>query len=227
MFRGDHPELTRVMGQAKAAARGLGHPRVGSEHLLLALAGHGMLSGVTAEGVREAVQLAAPLGAGIAADREALAPLGVDLDGLLDRLGPEGVDRPVRWERRPGAEQARRRCARMVPPLGLDVQAAYGASLRLALARRERWHRPEHLAMALVALDPGAGWVLRAVGVEASAVLAELARAFPPPRRNRALRVERRIGRQARGGRLVRDYQRTTGRAASSGRSVVALIAGS
>jgi hypothetical protein len=226
MFRGDHPELTRVMGQAEAAARGLGHPRVGSEHLLLALAGRGMLLGVTACGVREAAQLAAPLGAGVAADREALVPLGVDLDELLDRLGPEGVDRPVRWERRPGAERARRRCARMVPPLGLDVQAAYEASLRLALARRERWHRPEHLAMALVALDPGAGWVLRAVGAEAAAVLAELARAFPPPRRNRVLRVERRIGRRARGGRLVRDYQRTTGRTALSGRSVIALIAG-
>ncbi|HEY0535894.1 MAG TPA: hypothetical protein VGD29_30270 [Actinoplanes sp.] len=47
-----------------------------------------------------------------------------------------------------------------------------------------------------------------------------------PPRRNRVLRVERRIGRLARGERLERDYQRTTGRTPSSGRSVVALIAG-
>ncbi|MEV6849262.1 Clp protease N-terminal domain-containing protein [Actinoplanes sp. NPDC051411] len=198
MFRGDHPALTRGMGQARVVAGGLGHPRVGSEHLLLALAAEGMLPGVTAYGVREAAQLAAPLGAGIAADREALAPLGVDLDALLDRLGAQGVDRPVRPERRPGAQRAQRRCARTVPALGLDAQAAYDVSLRLALARRERWHRPEHLAMALVALDPGAGWVLRAVGAEAGMVLAEPARAFPP-RRNRVLRAERRIGRQARG----------------------------
>ena len=48
----------------------------------------------------------------------------------------------------------------MSPPLGLDAQAVYEASLRLALARREREHRPEHLALALVTLDPGAAWVL-------------------------------------------------------------------
>jgi len=44
---------------------------------------------------------------------------------------------------------------------------------------------------------------------------------------HRVLRAERHIGRRARGGRLMRDYQRTTGRTASSGCSVVALIAGS
>jgi hypothetical protein len=112
----------------------------------------------------------------------------------------------------------------MVPPLGLDAQAVYEASLRLALARRERWHRPEHLAMVLVALDPGAGWILREVGVSADELLAELERACPPPRRNRVVRVERRLGRRVRGRRLVRGYRRTTGRAAPSGAG--ALIAG-
>lgn len=223
MFRGDHAELTRVIGRARAAARELGHPRVGSEHVLLAIAGRGMLVGVDAAGVREKVRLAAPLGAGVAADREVLAALGGDLDGILERLGPGGIDRSTRRERRPGAERARRRCAAMVPPLGLDVQAVYEASLRLALARRERWHRPEHLAMALVALDPGARWVL---GDEADAVLAGLARAYPPPRRNRVLRFERRLGRNRRGERLVRDYQRTSGRTPSSGQALGALIAG-
>ena len=37
MFQGEHPELRRVLDRALALARDLGHPRVGSEHLLLAL----------------------------------------------------------------------------------------------------------------------------------------------------------------------------------------------
>jgi len=37
MFRGDSPDLNRVMERAFISARSLGHPRVGSEHLLLAL----------------------------------------------------------------------------------------------------------------------------------------------------------------------------------------------
>lgn len=37
MFRGDTSDLRAVVGHAVAGARTLGHPRVGSEHLLLAL----------------------------------------------------------------------------------------------------------------------------------------------------------------------------------------------
>jgi hypothetical protein len=105
----------------------------------------------------------------------------------------------------------------MTPPLGLDVQAAYEASLRFALARRAKAHRPEHLALMLVALDPGARWVL---GDRADAVLAGLARAYPPPGRNRVLRRERRVGR------IVRVYQRTCGRVAAPADGLGALIAG-
>lgn len=235
MFQGDHPELHRAVGHASALARRLGHRRVGSEHLLLALGAAGgavsaVLSrlGATGAAVEEVVCQAGPLGAGAAADRDTLAPLGIDADRLLSRLGPAGLDRPTAAEPRLpfGAARARRRCARMNPPLGLDAQAAYGASLRLALARRDREHRPEHLALTLVALDPGAGWVLRAAGVDPVALLTELASAFPPPRRNPLLRAERWIGRRSRHQDLVRRYQRTTGRAVTSDGAVAALIAG-
>jgi hypothetical protein len=154
------------------------------------------------------------------------APVGVDLDRLLTRLGPAALDRPAHRDRRPGAARTRRRCAHMDPPLGLDAQAAYEASLRLALARRDRRHRPEHLAMVLAGLDPGGGWVLQEIGADAANLLAELSRAFPPPNRNLALRVERRIGRQSRCGSLVRAYQRTTGRAIAPVGAFGALIAG-
>ncbi|MFI7430782.1 Clp protease N-terminal domain-containing protein [Micromonospora sp. NPDC049836] len=235
MFQGAHPDLHRVVGHASALARRLGHHRVGSEHLLLALSAAGgpvgaVLSrlGATEPAVREVVCRAAPLGAGAAADRDTLAPLGVDVDRLLSLLGPAGLDRPTAAE--PllplGAARARRRCARMSPPLGLDAQAAYEASLRLALARRDRGHRPEHLALTLVALDPGARWVLPAAGVDPAALLAELAHAFPPPKRNPLLRAERWIGRRSRHYDLVLRYERTTGRTVTSGAAVAALIAG-
>ncbi|MFD0887432.1 Clp protease N-terminal domain-containing protein, partial [Streptosporangium algeriense] len=49
MFRGDHPELGRTTLTAQALAHDLGHPRVGSEHLLLSLAsGEGAVATVLA-----------------------------------------------------------------------------------------------------------------------------------------------------------------------------------
>lgn len=235
MFRGDHPDLRRAVGRALAMARDLGHPRAGSEHLLLALSTMGCTvsaalarHGATEAAVREAVRQVAPLGAGAAADRDTLAPLGIDVDRFLSRLSPAVLDRAT--TREPllpfEAAKARRRCARLRPPLGLDAQAAYEASLRLALARRDREHRPEHLALSLVALDPGAAWVLSAAGVDSPALLADLANTFPPPSRNLLLRAERRIGRRSRRHDLVRRYQRTTGRTVTSDGAVVTLITG-
>ena len=235
MFRGEHPELGRVVGRALVVARDLGHPRAGSEHLLLAatMAGGTVATvlaehGATAAAVRDAVGRAAPAGAGAAADRDTLAPLGIDIDRLLSVSWTALLDRPP--AREPllpfGAARARRRCARMSPPLGLDAQAVYEASLRLALARREHGHRPEHLVLALVSLDPGAAWVLSTAGVERQPLLAALAAAFPPPHRNPLLRAERRFGQRTRHHDIVRRYQRTAGRIAVAGPAVAALITG-
>ncbi|MBB5804214.1 hypothetical protein F4560_003982 [Saccharothrix ecbatanensis] len=183
--------------------------------------------GATTSAILNAAHLAAPLGAGGAADRAVLAPLGVDLDRLL---GPATatLDHPA--GREPllplGAAKARRHCARLTPPLGLDAQAAYEAALRLALARREREHRPEHLALALIALDPGVAWVLKTANVDRDALLADLAATFPPPRRNPLLTAERRLALPSRHRDLVRRYQRTTGRAVTSTDALPALIRG-
>ncbi len=219
MFQGDDPAVGRVFRRAGELAREFGHPRVGSEHLLLALT-EGPLSEL--EGVERIVRQAAPDGAGAAADREALAALGVDLGTLPGAL----ADRPPAKE--PvfplGAGKARRRCAGAAPPIGLDVQAAYAASLRLALARRERRHRVEHVALALVALDPGADWVMRAVGADRRELLAHLATAYPPPRRNRLLQAERRVGCRSRCRDIVRRYQHTTGRTPIAPAALAALV---
>jgi hypothetical protein len=224
MFRGDHPDLGRAMYRGLAAARELGHPRAGSEHLLLALTPTLLERfGVSEAAVLEAVCRAAPLGAGVAADRDLLAPLGVSVD-----LTPSTVDRPP--AREPlfplGVARARRRCAALTPPLGLDGQAAYVASLRLALARCERDHRPEHLALALVAVDPGAAWVLAAAGTDRSALLSDLAAAYPVPRRNPVLRAERRLTRRSFHRDVLRRYQHTTGRSPAAPAALSPLITG-
>ncbi|WP_027343298.1 Clp protease N-terminal domain-containing protein [Hamadaea tsunoensis] len=225
MFRGDHPEVDRVIGRSIAAARDLGHPRTGSEHLLLASTTAGDVAellarhGLTRDAVLVAVREAAPMGAGFAADRETLAPLGIDVAALVGPAGPAALDRMIRRE--PllpwGSARARRRCARFEPPLGLDAQAAYEASLRLALARREGEHRVEHLVLTLLALDPGAAWVMRRLGVDAREPLDALRDAFPPPHRNALLRADRRWGARSRSAEIVRRYQRTTGRSVSGG----------
>jgi len=237
MFQGDKPDVMRALGRALALARELNHPRAGSEHLLLALtagdspdarrvaevlAGRGAKSAV----IRSMTRLAAPYGAGVAADRELMATMGIDIDRLLSPSAASVDQGPVREPLLPlGSAKARRRWARMNPPLGLDAQAVYEASLRLALGRRERAHGVEHLAMVLVALDPGAAWVFDAAGVDAEALLADLAAAFPPPRRNILLRADRRLGRGQRHKDIVRRYGRTTGRAAVAGPAIAALIA--
>jgi hypothetical protein len=220
MFHGDDPSLVHTMDRAVRAADEVGHPRVGSEHLLLALTlEDGPLAdlfrchGITAPALRDIVHTA-PLGAGAASDRQLLRVLGVDLDVLLGAAGPAPLDHPAR--RQPvfplGAHRARARCAQKQPPIGLDAQAAYSASLRLALARREPTHRPEHLALTLVALDPGINWVLQTAGTDREALLADLRCAFPPPRRHMLWRIERRLGRALRCNNLIRRYQDLTGR---------------
>ena len=206
MFHGDDPALTAVVARACATARGRRSSRVGGEDLLLALArGGGRVAeilarhGATAAAVRSAADAAAPRGAGAAADRVLLATLGVDLDRLLPDPAAAPWDRPVgRTPLLPlGASAARRRSARRNPRLGLDAQAAYEASLRLALARRERQHRPEHLALVLVTLDPGVDWLLASLGTDRRALAEDLAAAFPAPARVSLLRAERRLAGRA------------------------------
>jgi hypothetical protein len=220
MFHGDDPKLACVMDRAVRAAQELGHPRTGSEHLLVALAGEkGTLAdllldhGVSVPTVQHVVSTA-PMGASAAADGQLLRAIGVDLDALFDATGWGLFDHPA--SRLPifplGARKARARCARTQPPIGLDAQAAYSASLRLALARRERTHRPEHLALILIALDPGVNLVLRVAGADHLALLSDIRSTFPPPRRCMLWRIERHLCRAARCNHLVRRYQDLTGR---------------
>lgn len=221
MFKGDEPAVGMVFRRAVGSARRLGHPRVGVEHLLVGLAGGDDVlaevlarHGATCDALEETARAAAPLGAGAAAGAESPALIGVDLDRLLLSGEPRSLDRLVR--RQPlfplGSGSARRRCAGWDPPLGPDAQGAYEASLRLALARSERCHRTEHVAMVLASLDPGIDWVLAQLGTDRRGLLQDLERTFPPPQRSSMLRGARSLLRSTRQRDLVRRYQRTTGR---------------
>lgn len=229
MFHGQSAELARVVADARHRARDGGFPRVGSEHLLLAVrAGGGRLAevlgtgGASEQALRHAIEAAGTRGAGAASDRVLLGALGVDLDvAVADGLA---LDRPPRPE--PlfplGARRARRRSARSALPLGLDARCAWEASLRLALARAELEQRPEHLAMVLVALDPGVAWVLSHAQIDHRALADSLARAYPPPERGVLGGIQRRlVGHRL--DNLVCRYQRITGRATTSPQALVRL----
>ena len=91
------PTARDFLGQASEESRRLGHDYVGSEHLLLALAGEGggraaavlRRLGVTADDVR--ADILADIGTGFGApaariDRDALATLGIDFDEVRRRI---------------------------------------------------------------------------------------------------------------------------------------------
>jgi Clp amino terminal domain, pathogenicity island component len=220
MFQGDSPDLKGVLILAPSIARELRDDYVGSEHLLAAVARQrGQVAEILAEhradvgAIRRILRdHRPPGGATAAADQELLSALGIEISPLL----PSSVSNSTtalhshRWFPI-GEPSARRRLAAIRPTFGVDAQAAYAASLRLALARREREHRVEHLALTLLTLDPGARWVLASLGTDYGRLLDELACAFPPPRRPSVVRGDRRVGRSRRLGAIKRRHQDLSG----------------
>lgn len=212
MFRGDTGPLVVTMCAAREAARRLGHPEPRSEHLLLALCagttevGHFLRDqGIGAAMIERVITEPGVAPASIEVDRASLESLGVDLNGLLASAGAMAL--APRSGRRPllplGGKRAWQGAA--------DFRAAYEASLRLALARMEREHRPEHLALALIEFDRGVAWLLTQVGVDRLRLEFALHRRFPPPRRNALIRAARRGTWQRRYRAIVRRYENTAG----------------
>jgi len=227
MFHGDDPAVGRVLRRAGEVAARLGHPRVGSGHLMVSMAYPDSVTaevlerhGITAPALVNVVRAAGPDGVGVKADQVVLAELGVSIASATIAAAAE---RPV--GREPlfplGARQARDRAlAAMTTPLGADVWAGYEASLRLALARRERSHYPGHLLLTLMCLDPGVAWMLDELDVDRRALLNDLAATLPTPRRRP------RMGHRRRRREIVRRYQHRTGRPVVDGPALTSLIDG-
>lgn len=136
MFERFADSAREVVVHAEKDARRLGHPYIGGEHLLLAVAGTGEPAaevlrdhGVTPERVEAEIlrvigrgQTADSLG-GI--DRQALAFIGIDLDVVRARIegafGPDALTRPL--------------------PAGRSRRPAWGKGPLAELTRRRRRHR--------------------------------------------------------------------------------------
>ena len=167
MFERFTAEARAVVIQAQAEARELGHTKIGTEHLLLALlgadageAGYVLRgAGLDREGVQGRVQ--ALLGKATALgpeDAAALRTIGIDLDAVLARMeesfGARTADlvappEPERkWWQLPKSGHI---------PFSSRAKKTLELALREALALRARELRPEHLLLGLLREGEGLG----------------------------------------------------------------------
>jgi ATP-dependent Clp protease ATP-binding subunit ClpA len=181
MFERFTAEARDVVLGAVEAAEGLDAPRVGTEHLLLALlADTGptrralSASGVTADGVREAVAADPPGGAADdgGPDPAALAAIGIDFDEV--RRAVERSFGPGALERALGLERSRRRWRRGAGghrPFSKPAKRTLELALREALARGDRHIGAEHILLGLTRTSgTGASRVLDRLGVDVTAL---------------------------------------------------------
>ncbi len=155
-----------VVVDAQDQARRLGHHRIGSEHLLLAIAGSAgdagellRARGIAPDDVEAALRRLLRTGPIESLDRDALAAIGIDVDLVSDRLqaafGPDAVRatsprRPHRWWRRRDPAEIRGHI-----PFSPQAKACLAGSLREAERLHDHYLGVEHLALALTAQTDG------------------------------------------------------------------------
>lgn len=136
---------------AQTSAQELGHPLLGSEHLLLGLA---LVDGVASKVLRSAGIEAVGVREGIVRrratvhdDADALRAIGIDLAEVRARVesafGEGALDRPAKRSRT-GA-----------PPFEPELKKALERSLREALSLKHSYIGTEHLLLAIVRLGKG------------------------------------------------------------------------
>ena len=190
-FTGD---ARQVVVCASEQARRLGHGFIGGEHLLYGLAcADGEVGavlrerGVTPERVEaEFVRLLGPRAAAggrlfDALDRDALTTIGIDLDAVRERVesafGPAALapaaPAPRRWRRsRPGWDSGP---ATGHMPLTRRAKKCLDCSRREARAHPGVHLGPEHIALALLAMDDGVPHrILSVIGASAPRLGAEI-----------------------------------------------------
>jgi ATP-dependent Clp protease ATP-binding subunit ClpA len=199
MFERFVPSARAVVADAQLQARGLGHPFVGTEHLLLALivsdtpAGDVLrAAGLTADGVTERVRAAVGPPA-LEADRAALAALGIDLDQVRESVestfGPGALAAAGTWAHRGRRWRRRRRhCSVGAPtgraPFSPRAKKCLELSLREALRLGHRFISTEHVALGIVREGEGmACLVMASAGVSFDRLRAELEQAVASPTR--------------------------------------------
>jgi ATP-dependent Clp protease ATP-binding subunit ClpA len=178
MFERFTTQAREVILRAKEEARELGHPFVGTEHLLLALlsedAGIAYTvlyeAGVDVAAVRAAVRrlVGTPPIFG-EEDAAALRTIGIDLDAVLARIeesvGPDMLDPPppTRAERGLLGHRRRRGSGRFAP----RSKKVLELSLREALRLKHNYIGAEHILLGLIREGDGlAAKVLAEAGVD-------------------------------------------------------------
>jgi ATP-dependent Clp protease ATP-binding subunit ClpA len=180
MFERFTDEARQVVRLSQDEARRLGHPFIGTEHLLLAILGEGhgpaaqslIAQGVTGSDLSQRIiRLAPPDGE---LDPEALATIGIDLDQVRQAteasFGPGALEPKPRREVRKGHIPFTRR-ARKVLEL----------ALREALALGHNYIGSGHILLGL--LREGHGLAVHALansGVDLAALRADVERRIPP-----------------------------------------------
>ncbi len=165
MFERFTDHARAVVVDAQDHARRLGHHHIGSEHLLLAIAGSdadaGELfraRGISPGDVEAAMRRLLDAGPIESLDRDALASIGIDVDLVSDRLqaafGPDAV-RPAsrrrrRWRRRPETGEIRGHI-----PFTAQAKACLAGSLREAERLHDHYLGVEHVALALTSQTSG------------------------------------------------------------------------
>jgi ATP-dependent Clp protease ATP-binding subunit ClpA len=191
MFERFTQAAREVVVRAQQEARSLGHPWVGTEHLLL-----GVLAQPDAPGVRALAELGVTLDTARAAvgqmvgigglgagDADALRTLGIDLDEVRNRVeaafGPGALDRPPphRAQRRLPWRRGRCQPGDLAGHLPFMPRAkrALERSLREALALGDRHIGVDHILLGL--LDPKGNMaveLLRHLGADPEAVRARV-----------------------------------------------------
>ena len=180
MFERFTPEARQIVVAAQVAAKGRAHCWIGTEHLLLALAGAeddtGQIlrtTGVTVAAIDTA--LADHTGYPFD-DRSALASLGIDLDAVRDavesRFGPGALQtRPPQTSRWSRVRRHRRPCtpSRFHVPFTPRAKRALEQSLRQALKLKDNHIGTEHLLLGVLTETGGmSAWLLDHLGVEPS-----------------------------------------------------------
>jgi ATP-dependent Clp protease ATP-binding subunit ClpA len=179
MFERFTPPARRTVELAQDHAKALRHPRVGTEHLLLALLAQPTTGsarvlnahGVTLEGTTAALR-AIRAAAGHELDAGALQAIGIDLDAVRASVeasfGEGALDQPGDG---PGHGYGRFGHLTLSPRLKKAIELG----LREAIRLRHREIRDEHLLLGILREGEGlAAQLLRQAGVDLTTIRTEL-----------------------------------------------------
>ena len=182
MFERFTSEARSVVASSTIVANDLMHGYVGTEHLLLALAGSGSniaagaLRGCGFDPIRARADLERILGPSSSdfdeTDAAALRSIGIDIDEVRRRtevvFGPGALDRRRRWY----GHSRGRVCGTFTPRSKKALQLALRHAVRVA----DPWIGPEHVLLGLLEPDMMSVQLLHDQGIDPGRIRDEVAR---------------------------------------------------